>query len=143
MSLEIALQENTATMRELIAALNNMPHIGTPVAAPIEEPVVEQTEEPAEVAQEPATEKPTGRSAKKSQEPAATPEPKAEPAAAEPQAEPVTYEQVSQAIKKLAATKGRESAVEVLRAHGVAKGTDLQPKQYAAVYRDAVQAQEA
>ena len=100
MSLEQAIQENTAAIRELIAALGK----GAPsqAAAPTETATVE----------EPKVEKPAKE--KKQQAPAATPESKEEAAAAADDHAPVSYDDCAQAVTKLAKTKGRPAAVALL-----------------------------
>ena len=105
MSLEQAIQENTAAIRELIAALGK----GAPsqVAAPVETATVEEPNADA---------KPTKE--KKQSAPAATPEQKDDAAAVadEPASEaaPVSYDDCAQAVTKLAKTKGRPAAVALL-----------------------------
>lgn len=100
MSLEQAIQENTAAIRELIAALGK----GAPsqAAAPAETATVE----------EPKAEKPAKE--KKQQAPAAMPESKEEAAAAADEPAPVSYDDCAQAVTKLAKTKGRPAAVALL-----------------------------
>ena len=100
MSLEQAIQENTAAIRELIAALGK----GAPsqAAAPTETATVE----------EPKVEKPAKE--KKQLAPAATPESKEEAAAAADDHAPVSYDDCAQAVTKLAKTKGRPAAVALL-----------------------------
>lgn len=100
MSLEQAIQENTAAIRELIAALGK----GAPsqAAAPVETATVE----------EPKVEKPAKE--KKQQAPAATPESKEEAAPAADEPAPVSYDDCAQAVTKLAKTKGRPAAVALL-----------------------------
>lgn len=100
MSLEQAIQENTAAIRELIAALGK----GAPsqAAAPVETATVE----------EPKVEKPAKE--KKQQAPAATPESKEEAAPAADEQAPVSYDDCAQAVTKLAKTKGRPAAVALL-----------------------------
>lgn len=104
MSLEQAIQENTAAIRELIAALGK----GAPsqAAAPVETATVEEPKVDA---------KPTKE--KKQQAPAAAmPESKEEaaPAPAADEAAPVSYDDCAQAVTKLAKTKGRPAAVALL-----------------------------
>ena len=100
MSLEQAIQENTAAIRELIAALGK----GAPsqAAAPVETATVE----------EPKVEKPAKE--KKQQAPAAMPESKEEAAPAADEPAPVSYDDCAQAVTKLAKTKGRPAAVALL-----------------------------
>ena len=100
MSLEQAIQENTAAIRELIAALGK----GAPsqAAAPVETATVE----------EPKVETPAKE--KKQQAPAATPESKEEVAPAADEPAPVSYDDCAQSVTKLAKTKGRPAAVALL-----------------------------
>ena len=100
MSLEQAIQENTAAIRDLIAALGK----GAPsqAAAPAETATVE----------EPKVEKPAKE--KKQQAPAATPKSMEEAAPAADEPAPVSYDDCAQAVTKLAKTKGRPAAVALL-----------------------------
>ena len=100
MSLEQAIQENTAAIRELIAALGK----GAPsqAAAPAETATVE----------DPKAEKPTKE--KKQSAPAATPESKEDAAAAADEPAPVSYDDCAQSVTKLAKSKGRPAAVALL-----------------------------
>ena len=100
MSLEQAIQENTAAIRELIAALGK----GAPSQAAA--PAVTATVE------EPKVEKPAKE--KKQQAPAAMPESKEEVAPAADEQAPVSYDDCAQAVTKLAKTKGRPAAVALL-----------------------------
>ena len=101
MSLEQVIQENTAAIRELIAALGK----GAPsqAAAPVENPPVEEPKADA---------KPTKE--KKQQAPAATPESQEEAAAAADEPAPVSYDDCAQSVTKLAKSKGRPAAVALL-----------------------------
>ena len=100
MSLEQAIQENTAAIKALIAALGK----GAPsqAAAPAETATVE----------EPKAEKPAKE--KKQSAPAAMPESKEEAAAAADEPAPVSYDDCAQSVTKLAKTKGRPAAVALL-----------------------------
>ena len=100
MSLEQAIQENTAAIKALIAALGT----GAPsqAAAPAETATVE----------EPKAEKPTKE--KKQSAPAATPESKEDTAAAADEPAPVSYDDCAQSVTKLAKSKGRPAAVALL-----------------------------
>ena len=105
MSLEIALAENTATMKQLIELLKG----GIPAA-----------EEPKK------TRKPRGEAPPEPEAPAA-----AAPATPEPPAAPaVEYKAVADAITRLVA-KDRAAAVEILAGFGVKRGPDLKPEQWA------------
>ena len=98
MSLEQAIQENTAAIRELIAALGS---------GATGKPVVETA-----TVEEPKAEKPAKE--KKQQAPAAMPESKEEAAAAADDPAPVSYDDCAQAVTKLAKSKGRPAAVALL-----------------------------
>jgi hypothetical protein len=102
MSLEIALAENTATMRQLIELLK-----GGAIAPAAEEP--KKARKPrGEAPPEPET-------------------PKVE--AKEPEAPVVEYKTVADAITRLAA-KDRNAAIEILSSFGVKRGPDLKPEHY-------------
>ena len=100
MSLEQAIQENTAAIRELIAALGT--GATSQAAAPVETATVE----------DPKAEKPTKE--KKQSAPAATPESKGEVAPVADEPAPVSYDDCAQAVTKLAKSKGRPAAVALL-----------------------------
>ena len=102
MSLEQAIQENTAAIRELIAALGK----GAPsqAAAPTETATVE----------EPKVEKPAKEKKQQAPAAAAMPESKEEAAPAADEPAPVSYDDCAQAVTKLAKTKGRPAAVALL-----------------------------
>ena len=100
MSLEQAIQENTAAIKALIAALGT--GATSQAAAPAETATVE----------EPKAEKPTKE--KKQQAPAATPESKDEVAPAADEPAPVSYDDCAQSVTKLAKSKGRPAAVALL-----------------------------
>ena len=100
MSLEQAIQENTAAIKALIAALGT--GATSQAAAQVETTSVE----------EPKAEKPTKE--KKQSAPAATPESKEEVAPAADEPAPVSYDDCAQAVTKLAKTKGRPAAVALL-----------------------------
>ena len=100
MSLEQAIQENTAAIRELIAALGT--GATSQAAAPVETATVE----------EPKVEKPAKE--KKQQAPAAMPESKEGAAAAADEPAPVSYDDCAQSVTKLAKSKGRPAAVALL-----------------------------
>ena len=100
MSLEQAIQENTAAIKALIAALGT--GATSQVAAPAETATVE----------DPKAEKPTKE--KKQSAPAATPESKEGAAAAADEPAPVSYDDCAQSVTKLAKSKGRPAAVALL-----------------------------
>lgn len=125
MSLEVAINENTQAIRELIAALAKGQ---TPTAAQVQAVREEVTQ----------AEKPKAKA-----EPKPAPEPKPEPA---PEAAPeasaptpaetfpdtpgVTYQDAAAAITKLSRTKGRDAAVALLYRFKASKLPDVQPDQY-------------
>jgi len=130
MSLEAVIQENTNTMRELIAvwsklnkqavAIDKSDAGDTVVAAGT--PVVAKPEKAAKAKAEPKVEAPIEKA----------PEPVAEqPAAADAPA--IAVADVNAAIIALAKAKGRDAAVGVLGKFGVAKVPELKPEQYADV----------
>lgn len=100
MSLEQAIQENTAAIKALIAALGT--GATSQAAAQAETATVE----------EPKAEKPTKE--KKQSAPAATPESKEDTAAAADEPAPVSYDDCAQSVTKLAKSKGRPAAVALL-----------------------------
>ena len=108
MSLEIALAENTATMKQLIELLKG----GAMVPA---------AEEPKK------TRKPRGEAPPEPEAPKAK---AAEPEIETPAAPAVEYKQIADAITKLAA-QDRSKAVEILAGFGVKRGPDLKPEQWA------------
>ena len=113
MSLEVAINENTQAIRELIAALAKGQ---TPTPAQVEA----VREEIAQVEKPQAKAKP---------EPA--PEPKPEPTAETvPDTPSVTYQDAAAAITKLSRTKGRDAAVALLYRFKASKLPDVQPDQY-------------
>lgn len=121
MSLELALQENTAAIRELIAIVRtNTAMREEPIALqPLkgeEGPTPVVTETPA-----PAAEIPT-----------AAHEAPAEEQENAPETPPVDYEAVKKATLELAKIKGREAAATVLGNFKVSKAPELKPEQYAA-----------
>jgi hypothetical protein len=104
-SLEIALAENTATMKELIELLKGG---AIPASAP---------EEPKRKA----------KKAEKQPDEVKAPEPTPEPE------EPIVeYAEVGNAITRLVAVN-RDKAVEILASFGAKKGPELKPEHYAAV----------
>lgn len=124
MSLEIALQENTAAIRELIAAIQSgaVPAVATNVEAPAAKKSAAAVKEAAS----------SGQKNTKAADPAPTAEEPAKSEAADTRAtEQPTYDQVAKAITTLAKAKGRDVAVGLLKRFGVAKGPDLMPEQYA------------
>ena len=101
MSLEQAIQENTAAIKALIAALGT--GATSQVAAAAETATVEEPK---------ADPKPPKE--KKQSAPAATPESKEDAAAAADEPAPVSYDDCAQSVTKLAKSKGRPAAVALL-----------------------------
>ena len=114
MSLEQAIQENTAAIKALIAALGT--GATSQAAAPVETATVE----------DPKAEKPTKE--KKQSAPAATPESKEDTAAAADEPAPVSYDDCAQSVTKLAKSKGRPSAVALLGHFGLKTLQDAKDK---------------
>lgn len=124
MSLEIALQENTAAIHALIAAIQSgaVPAAAVNVEAPAAKKSAAAVKEAAS----------SGQKNTKVADPAPTAEEPAKSEAAGTRAtEQPTYDQVAKAITALAKAKGRDVAVGLLKEFGVAKGPDLKPEQYA------------
>ena len=114
MSLEQAIQENTAAIKALIAALGT--GATSQAAAPAETATVE----------EPKAEKSTKE--KKQSAPAATPESKEDAAAAADEPAPVSYDDCAQSVTKLAKSKGRPAAVALLGRFGLKTLQDAKDK---------------
>lgn len=129
MSLEQAIQANTAALRDLIAAIaNGIPTTAQQVAAVVEEAKVE--EKPAKKGKPEKTETPK-------QEVAATPEPKEEAVPAADDAPEVTYQDAAAAITQLSKAKGRDAAVALLKKFGASKLPEVKPEDFAAIVADA------
>lgn len=132
MSLEIAIQENTKAIRELIAAISNgIPTTAAQVAAVVQEAQVE--EKPAKTEKKAKAEKAETPKA----ETAATPEPKADAAPAADDAPEVTYQDAAAAITQLSKVKGRDAAVALLKKFGASKLPEVKPEDFAAIVADA------
>jgi 2-oxoglutarate dehydrogenase E2 component (dihydrolipoamide succinyltransferase) len=116
MSLEQALADNTAALRELAALFANskLP----PVPAPVPEPT------PAPAAKAPAPKPEPKPEPKPAPKPEPKPEVKAAPAA-------LDYAAVGTAITAYAAKHGREATLTKLGALGVKSGKELKPDKYA------------
>lgn len=128
MSIEQALAENTAAIRELIEAIKN----GVPTTtAQVEAVAAEAKAEKPKAEKKAEAPKPEAEA-----EPAATPEPKTEPAAAEA----VDYDTVAKAITRLSRAKGRDAAVAVLAQFDAKKLPDVAPEQFADVLAAAEEA---
>lgn len=146
MTLEAALQENTAAHAQHAAALAQHSELlqalltrlgessaaavaGSAVAAAPKSAPAPAAASGTATATAPAADVPSKTGAAPSQ-PAASAgtQQRASTAATEP----IAYDQVRKAILKLSA-KDRDAAVAVLSGFGVTKGPDLKPEQYAAV----------
>lgn len=120
MSLEAAILENTATLRELIERLTN-----TSLAAPV------HIEGKANVVVSPKAE---DLPVTKKKDPA---KPVTEEKAVEAKGtvtvedEPATYEDVKKLILELSKVKGSKVAVTVLGMSGASKGPELKPEKFA------------
>lgn len=131
MSLEIAIQENTAAIRALIAAISNgIPTTAQQVAAVVEEV---KAEAPAKAEKKIKPEKAEAPKV----EQAATPEPKEEAAPAADDAPEVTYQDAAAAITALSKTKGRDAAVALLKKFGASKLPEVKPEDFAAIVAEA------
>lgn len=129
MSLEQAIQENTAAINRLIAAITNgIPTTAQQVAAVVEEAKVE--EKPAKKGKAEKAETPK-------QEVAATPEPKEEVAPVADDAPAVTYQDAAAAITALSKAKGRDAAVALLKKFGASKLPEVKEEDFAAIVADA------
>lgn len=138
MSLEATIQENTAAIRDLIAALaNGVPTTVAQVAA-----VVDQAPAEAVAEAQPAS---TARAAGKNKPEKADPKPEtlaqmngaqAEKAleghANAPKDQP-TYQDAANAVTKLARTKGRDVAIQVLAQFDAKTLPDVKAEQFADV----------
>ena len=136
MSLELAIQENTNTMKELIAVWNKLSAQGDKVMATAQPgdtitaggtPIAEVIGTPAKTEPKTETKKPA----------AASPQPETAAAqlASKPEASKseaaVTYDDVKALVLQVSKDKGREAAAAVLSGFGVAKAPELKPEQYA------------
>ena len=137
MSLEIAIQENTAAIRELIAAISNgIPTTAQQVAAVVTEAKAEAKADKKAKAEK--AEKTEAGTPKSDEAPAATPEQKAEPAAADD--EPVySYQDAANAITALSKAKGRDAAVALLKAFSANNLKEVKPEDYAALIAKAAE----
>lgn len=134
MSLEIAIQENTVAIRELIAAISNgIPTTAQQVAAVVEEANEVKAEAPAKTEKKAKAEKTEAVK----QEPAATQEQKADAAPAADDAPEVTYQDAAAAITQLSKVKGRDAAVALLKKFGASKLPEVKPEDFAAIVADA------
>lgn len=140
MSLEIALQENTAAIKELIAkltaeGLTQRAAVGTVM----HQVAQEATSKPEEVKKEAPVKKPAAETA--SSPSGATP-PSEEKKVDAPVldfaalAEQPSYDQVKAKLLALSKEKGREPTVTLLSRFGATRGPDLKPEQYAKFIAD-------
>ncbi|AQW29107.1 hypothetical protein JK151_08970 [Ralstonia syzygii subsp. celebesensis] len=120
MSLEVAIQENTAAIRDLIAAIAS----GAAVPAAADKVVAASTKSKTEAKQE------------------AVP-PVANTEAAEEGAPAVTYNEAASVITKLSRAKGRDAALKVLQGFGADNLKGIKPEQFADVMGAAQKALEA
>ena len=134
MSLEIAIQENTAALRDLIKAISNgIPTTAQQVAAVVEEAAEVKAEAPAKTEKKAKAEK--AKTPKVEQ--AATPEPKEEAAPAADDEPDATYQDAAAAITALSKTKGRDAAVALLKKFGASKLPEVKPEDFAAIVAEA------
>lgn len=132
MYLEQAIQENTAAIRDLIAAIRN----GIPTSTEQVAVVVQE----AQVEEKPAKTEKKGKAEKAEtpkDEPAVTPEPKADAAPAADDVPEVTYQDAAAAITQLSKVKGRDAAVALLKKYGASKLPEVKPEDFAAIVADA------
>ena len=142
MSLEATIAENTAALRDLIAAIGKgIPTTHAQVAAVVAEAKPEATAKKPDGAAQTAETKPTATTAaaESSQSVAAETGMTAAQATeainghADKPADAPTYQDAANAINALAKAKGRAAAVAVLAAFGAAKLPDVKPEQFADV----------
>lgn len=132
MSLEIALAENTAAIRELIAKLS------TGAAIPQDAVVDKPADKPATTAKNTkATKTDPKPDAAQSSEPTQTVSDNSASSSTESNeasaTEQPTYQEVAALITKVSRTVSREAAVELLDGFGAKRGPDLKPEQFADV----------
>ena len=139
MTLEAAIAENTAAVRELIAQLRSGTALQQPTAEAIDANIkalnAAQAQEAAAPkptpAAKPAAPAPTPPTA---EAPASAPSPRAnEPPSPPAAAEALDYATTAKAVNALVKASGRQAAVDVLASFGAATLKDVQPAQYAAV----------
>lgn len=137
MSLEAAIQENTNTMKELIAVWNKLAE--TTNARPVASGTIADTAkvEVKKLDVKPAAGQTTAAAKTEAAAPESTtsaPAPAAQSAAAESQASTaattITYDQVAKAITE-GVKADRAKVVAALTKFGAKKGTELDPGQYA------------
>ena len=138
MSLEIAIQENTAAIRELIAAISNgIPTTAQQVAAVVTEAKAEAKADKKTKAEK--TEKTEAEAPKSDAAPAATQEQKDEPAAADDEEVVYSYQDAANAITALSKAKGRDAAVALLKAFSANNLKEVKPEDYAALIAKAAE----
>lgn len=140
MTLEAAIAENTAAVRELIAQLRSGTALQQPSAEEIDANI-----KALNAAQEAAAPKPTpaakpaapAPTPPTAEAPASAPSPRAnepaDPPSAEAHADAPDYAATARAINTLVKAKGRQAAVDVLASFKASTLKDVQPAQYAAV----------
>ncbi len=139
MSLELAIQQNTAAIHALIETLSKGASLGTPAEISEEAPAPEKTKRNKKDAklEAPAPEISAAEEVSSVGEPADTAEsagpPEAGAAASTPEKKQVSYTEASAAVVKLANTKGRQAAVEVLATFGAKTLGEVKASSYADV----------
>lgn len=127
MSLEIAIAENTAAIRELIAKLSTGAVIPQDTA----------TDKPATTAKNTKAKTDPKPDAAQSSEPTQTASDNSASSSTESNeasaTEQPTYQEVAALITKVSRTVSREAAVELLDGFGAKRGPDLKPEQFADV----------
>lgn len=128
MSLELAIQENTAAIHALIARLATGTVIpdDKPTAGGVNVSTAEPADFPNTCVQKEKTQTQKPETKKVNAQETGN---KPEVGAASPG--PVTYDEVKKHILELSKAKGREIASDALSRFGVTKGPDLLPEQFA------------
>ena len=127
MTLEIALQENTAAIHQLIAALSNNPSAAVPTGGTIAQASVADNSA-SSTAEAPSVAKPEAAAKKPAK--SSTQAEAEQPAA---QAGSVTKPEAVEALKALAVAMGRDQVVAVLAQFKAAKLDDVKPEDFAAL----------
>lgn len=138
MSLEATIQENTAALRDLIAALSHgIPTTAAQVAAVVAEiPALVNEVETEKSAPAKKT-----KAAAIQEQPTPTASASSESSSSgTAETEAPTYQDAAGAITKLSRTKGRDAAVALLTKFGAAKLPEVKPEQFAAIIADANEA---
>lgn len=119
--LTVAVRENTAVMRELIARLTGTPLTATPEGdkGPKPDAKTVRTSPTAEAADKPVADVLAKKDEATAKEPTGD---------AAPTGDTTTYEDVKRAILDVSKAKGRDAAIKVLAQFGATKGPDLQAK---------------